>query len=73
MAQLGKLTKTELATCIFWYNVAREVCLYLVWCETVDWALIQRTDLTYKICALLDELTLGFLVKLVIKFALKFF
>ena len=45
----------------------------LVWSKTIDRTLVQTTYLRDQICTLLNELTLGLLIQLMIQLALEFF
>ena len=67
------MAQTELAARVFRYYVTGEVCLDLVWSKAIDRTLVQTAYLRNQICALLDELTLGLLVELMIQLALEFF
>ena len=66
MAQLGEVTQTKLTTGVFRHDVAWEVRLDLIRCETVNGALIETSNLTNEIGALLNQLALRLLVKLVV-------
>lgn len=73
MAKLREVAQTELAARVFRYYITWKICLDLVWSKTIDWTLVQTTYLRNQICALLNELALGLLVKLMIQLALEFF
>ena len=73
MAKLREVAQSEFAAGIFGHYVTREVCLDLVWSKTIDRTLVQTTYLRDQICTLLNELTLGLLIQLMIQLALEFF
>lgn len=65
------MAQTELAARVLGHDVAREVRLDLIRSEAVNRTLIHVADLTDEVSTLLDELTLGLLVQLMVELALE--
>ena len=65
------MSQSELCTGVLRDDIAWEVSWNLSWTESVNWALIELSDLSYEVSTLFNQLALGLLIELVIQFALE--
>ena len=71
MSKLREVSQFKLTASVLRHNVARKVRLDLTRTESIDWVLVEISDLSHQISALLYQFALCLRIELTVQLAMK--